>query len=101
MFGQEIDSQDSGGEESILQILEHLQHNDVASGDMTQQLDVVQHEGNFYCMSNRRLTALMMYQGLHRDNPVRAWCRICSGDTQKFREANSTLNSGLGIDMRE
>ena len=42
----------------------------------------------------RRLTALMMYQALHRERPVKAWCKICHWDTQKSEEANSTTNEG-------
>ena len=42
---------------------------------------------------------LMMYQALHCDRKVKAWCRICNSDTQKFEQANSTTNEGLGIDI--
>ena len=71
------------------------------SGDIAQPLDVAQHNGNFCSLSNRRLTALMMYQALHRDSAVKAWCTICSSDTEKFEDANSTQNEGLGVDTRE
>ena len=42
-----------------------------------------------------------MYQSLHRDRSIKAWCCICSGDTQKFEEANSTTNTGLSIEMHD
>ena len=78
-----------------------LQRNHKLPGDIHQPLDVVQHQGRFCSLSNRRLTALMMYQAMHRDWTVKAWCRICSSDTQKFEEANSTTNEGLGIQTRD
>ena len=42
----------------------------------------------------------MMYQSLHRDSCIKAWCEIVSHDTEKFDEANDTLNDGLGIEFR-
>ena len=45
--------------------------------------------------------ALMMYQALHCDVCVKAWCRICNDDTEKFEEANITRNKGLGVDTRD
>ena len=57
-------------------------------------------KGKLSCLSNRRLTALMMYQSLHRDSCIKAWCEIVSHDTEKFDEANDTLNDGLGIEFR-
>ena len=42
-----------------------------------------------------------MYQALHRDLDVKAWCIICISDTQKFEEANSSENKGLAIHTRE
>ena len=41
------------------------------------------------------------YAALHRDRTVKARCRICSSDTQKFEEANSTTNEGHGIETRD
>ena len=43
----------------------------------------------------------MMYQALHCDVCVKAWCRICSDDTEKFEEANITRHKGLGVDTRD
>ena len=43
----------------------------------------------------------MMHQALHRDLCIKAWCKMCNHDTQRFDEANNTLNDGLGIDTRE
>jgi len=31
-----------------------------------------------------------MYQSLNSDITVKAWCKVCSSDTQKFEEANTT-----------
>lgn len=42
----------------------------------------------------------MMYQSLHRDYCIKAWCIIVSDDTEKFDEANDTNNEGLGIEFR-
>lgn len=68
---------------------------------MIKPLDVVQHQGKFCSQSNRRLTALMMYQALHRDVVVKAGCRMCSSDTEMFEEANDTTNDGLGVHTRD
>ena len=43
----------------------------------------------------------MMYQALRRERLVKAWCKICNWGTQKFEEANSTTNEGLGVDTRD
>ena len=43
----------------------------------------------------------MMYQALHRDVCVKAWCRICNDDREKFEEANITRHKGLGMDTRD
>merc|ERR1712086_410600 len=89
MFGR-------GGEdnESIFKLVDQLQRSVKSVGDINEPLDVAQHDGKFCSLSNRRLTALMMFQSLHRDITVKAWCRICSDDTQKFEEANSTSTDG-------
>ena len=31
---------------------------------------------NFTSLSNRRLAALLMFQALHRDRCIKAWCKI-------------------------
>ena len=67
------------------------------TADINKPLDVAQYQGQFSSISNRRLTALMMYQGLHRDVCVKAWCRMCSHDTERFDMANDTMNNGLSI----
>ena len=41
----------------------------------------------------------MMYQSLHRDRVVKAWCRICSSDTEEFEAKYKTANHGLGVDV--
>ena len=88
-------------DDSIFKLVDQLQRGLKTPGDTNEPLDVAQHKENFCSISNRRLTALMMYQALPRDFAVKAWCTIRSSDTQKFEEANSTENEGLGIDDRE
>ena len=90
-----------GDDESIVKLVDQLHRGDKTTGDINQPLDVVQHRGNFCSLSNRRLTAVMLHQGLHRDRVVKAWCRTRNCDTQKFEEANTTTNEGLGIDTRD
>lgn len=96
MFGH-----DGVDDESIFKLVDQLQRGEKSPVETREPLDVAQHQGCFCSLSNRRLTALMMYQGLHRDRVVKAWCRICSNDTEKFEEANSTKNEGLGIETRD
>merc|ERR1740121_245561 len=43
----------------------------------------------------------MMYQALHRDKVVRAWCKMCSSNTEKFDRSYRTENKGLGIETRD
>ena len=88
-------------EESIFKLVDKLQRGERAPGGIHEPLDVAPHQGMYCSLSNRRLTALMMYQALHRDVCVKAWCRICNDDTEKFEEANSTRNRGLGVDTRD
>jgi len=90
-----------GHDESIYKLVDQLQRGIKVPGDIDKQLDVVQHNGNFRSLSNRRLTALLMYQNLHRDMTVKAWCKICSDDTQEFEEKNMSTSDGLGIWVRE
>jgi hypothetical protein len=92
-----------GGEdnESIFKLVDQMERGIKAAGDINEPLDVAQHDGKLCSLSNRRLTALMMFQSLHRDIVVKAWCKICSDDTQKFEEANSTSSDGLAIEVRE
>ena len=78
-----------------------LQRGKKAPGGIHEPLDVAPHQGMYCSLSNRRLTALMMYQALHRDVCVKACCRICNDDTEKFEESNSTHNKGLGVDTRD
>ena len=37
---------------------------------------------NFTSLSNRRLAALLMFQALHRDRCIKAWCKIVSDNTE-------------------
>lgn len=92
-----------GGHEasSIFQLVDELQRGSKEPSDILECLDVAPHDGKFFCLSNRRLTALSMHQALHRDCMVKAWCRIVSSDTQKFKDANTTQNEGFGIGTRD
>ena len=72
-----------------------------ARGLGNKPLDVAQHHRNFLSLSNRRPAALVMYQSLHRDRVVKAWCRICSSDTEEFETKYNTANQGLGVDVRD
>lgn len=96
MFGH-----DGIDDESMFKLVDQPLRGEKLPEDINQPLDVAQHQGHFCSQSNRRLSALMMYQALHRDRVVKAWCRICSSDTQKFEDANSTNNEGLGIEVRD
>jgi len=88
-----------GEGESIFKLVDQLERGNKKPGDINKHLDVVQYQGNFLSLSNRRLAALMMYQSLHRDRVVKAWCRICSSDTEEFETKYKTENQGLGIDV--
>ena len=70
MFGHGED------DESIFKLVDQLQRGDIRASDINEPLDVAQHDGMFCSISNRRLTALMMYQALHRDVEVKLWCEI-------------------------
>ena len=88
-------------EESTFKLVGQLQRGEKAPSGIHEPLDVAPHQGMYCSLSNRRLTALMMYQALHRDVCVKAWCRICNDDTEKFEEASITRNTGLGVDTRD
>ena len=40
---------------------------------------------------------MMMYQALHRDIAIKAWCRICNDDKQKLEEASLVLDIRLDL----
>merc|ERR1712137_361048 len=84
-------------DDSIYKLVDQLQRGIKVPSDINEQLVVVQHNGHFRSLSNRRLTALLMYQSLHRDMTVKAWCKIDSHDTQWFDKANNTTSDGLDI----
>merc|ERR1712083_240137 len=48
-------------DESIFKLVDQLQRDIKRPGDINALLDVAQHEGRFWSLSNRRLTALMMF----------------------------------------
>ena len=58
---------------------------------------VAQQQEMFCSLFNWRLTAMLMYEALHRDIAVKAWCRICNDDKQKLEEANLVLGIFLGL----
>lgn len=95
MFGH-----DRIDDDSVFKLVDQLQRGEKRAVDIDKPLDIVQYHGHFYSLSNRRLTALMMFQNLHRDRAVKAWCRICSSDTEEFETKHQTSNDGLGIDVR-
>ena len=43
---------------------------------------------------------MLMYEALHRDIAVKAWCRICNDDKQKLEEANLVFGISLGLRFR-
>ena len=88
-----------GEGESIFKLVDQLERGEKNPGDINRHLDVAQYDGGFRSLSNRRLAALMMYQSLHRDRPVKAWCRVCSNDTEEFESKNTTTTRGLGINV--
>ena len=88
-----------GDGESIFKLVDQLERGDKTPGDINKHLNVVQYQGHFVSLSNRRLAALMMYQSLHRDRIVKAWCRICSSDTEEFETKYKTANHGLGVNV--
>ena len=85
-----------GDSESIFKLVDQLERGENNPGNINKHLDVDQHEGGFLSLSNRRLAALPMYQSLHRDRTVKAWCRICSGDTEEFEKKTYNNKSGSG-----
>lgn len=46
---------------------------------------------NFTSLSNRRLAALKMFQALHRDRCIKAWCKIVSDNTES-RSGGGNVN---------
>lgn len=46
------------------------------------------------------VAALLMYQSLYRNRPIKAWCRLCSHDMEEFEidTNHKTTNHGLGMD---
>jgi ankyrin repeat protein len=88
-----------GDGESIFKLVDQLERGAKNPCDINKHLDVVQYEGDFISLSNRRLAALMMYQSLHRDRLVKASCRVCSNDTEEFESKNTTTSQSLGIDV--
>ena len=92
--------QDTDDGESIFKLVDQLERGDKKPADINQHLDVVQYQGNFLFLSNRRFAALIMHQSLHRDRVVKARCRICSSNTEEFDTKYSTASDGLGVDVR-
>ena len=88
-------------DESVFKLVDQLLRGTRAPSDIREPLDVAYYNGQLRSLSNRRLTALMMYQALHRDRTVRVWCRICNSDTERFERANDTTTEGLGIETRD
>lgn len=87
-------------DESIFKMLDELQHRIKTSDDIREPLDIVQYDDKLWCMSNRRLTALLAFQSWHRDELVFARCRVRASDSAKFLESLTTLNDGLGVEIR-
>ena len=88
-----------GDSESIFKLVDQLERGENNPGNINKHLDVVQHEGGFLSLSNRRLAALPMYQSLHHDRTMKASCPICSGNTEGFQTKHTTTSQGLGIDV--
>ena len=86
-----------GGDESVFKSVDQLQRGTKNPADLNEPLKAALFDGN-HCFSHRRLTALMMYQTLHRDMMVMARCKMCNSDTDKFEQRNTTRNRGLGKD---
>lgn len=85
---------------SILKLFDELQRGVKSPLEIQRPIDVVESKGMMFALSNRRLTALMMYQSLHRDRLVRPWCRICSSTSAKFIAAMNSKIEGLGVETR-
>ena len=83
-----------GDGESIFKLVDQLERENKKPGDINKHLDVVQYQKNFLSLSNRRLAALTMYQSLHRDRIVKAWCRICSNNTEEQLTFTTTKTLG-------
>ena len=67
-----------GEPDSVYELFVQLRRGTRKPSDTDEPLDVVQHKGDFWALDNQKLTALVMYQSLHRDTLVKASCRICS-----------------------
>ena len=81
-------------DDSVFKLVDQLLRGTRAPSDIRKRLDVAHYSGQLRSLSNRRLSALMMYQALHRDRTVRVWCRICNSDTERFERANDTTTEG-------
>ena len=101
--GNEVD-------ESIYKMVNRLIRGTMTPKDIAEPLEIVDFRGadgrrEIYSLSNRRLTALRMYQALCEDHLVEAFCVVRSRDNEKFNEkfvrSCTTTNGGLGIHPRD
>lgn len=63
-----------------------------------EPLSVCKHEGEYYSVSNRRLTVLLMHQALLRDKVILAEC-VLEAPNMKFFSALTTATRGLSIEL--
>mmetsp|Transcript_105727 Transcript_105727/g.299054 ORF Transcript_105727/g.299054 Transcript_105727/m.299054 type:complete len:94 (-) Transcript_105727:224-505(-) len=81
-------------DESISKPADLFQRGQKHPADIHRPLLVARRGGRLWSLSNRRLASLMIFQALHRDRCMKAWCTIVSDDTERFDLACTTTSEG-------
>ena len=87
-----------GEPDSVHELVQQLHSGTRKPNDTDEPLDVVELNGEFWSLDNRKLAALVMYQSLHRDTLVKASCRICSGSSSSGASGSTDPVQGRGMD---
>ena len=101
MFGHGNEDNDS-----IYKLVDQLLRGTTTPNDIEEPLEIVDFRGadgrrEIYSLSNRRLTALHMYQALRGNEMVEAFCVVRSQDSEKFNRSWTTTTGGLTIQPRD
>ena len=101
MFGHGNEDNDS-----IYKLVDQLLRGTTTPTDIEEPLEIVDFRGadgrrEIYSLSNRRLTALQMYQALRGNEMVEAFCVVRSQDSEKFNRSCTTTTGGLTIQPRD
>ena len=84
---------------SVYRTLDQLLRGELQPVDMPP-LEVVRIDRKLWCLSNRRLTDLKMFQACHQDRTIYAKC-VLRFPNEKFHSASTSDSDGLAIRPRE